>query len=93
MVPGTVYELSISLSSTAYVFNVKHRIRLAISSSNFPRFDANPNSGLPLTESGTGPRFIALNAVHLGDDQQPGLASRLVLPIVQPSQLPKVDIT
>ncbi|MFX1480290.1 MAG: CocE/NonD family hydrolase C-terminal non-catalytic domain-containing protein [Promethearchaeota archaeon] len=43
-----VYELMVDLWSTAYVFAPGHRIRIAISSSNFPRFAANPNTGAPL---------------------------------------------
>jgi putative CocE/NonD family hydrolase len=43
--PGKVYEYEISLSDTSNVFLKGHRIRLEISSSNFPRFDRNPNTG------------------------------------------------
>lgn len=43
--PGKIYKFEIDLWSTAYVFNKGHRIRLAISSSNYPRFDVNPNTG------------------------------------------------
>lgn len=38
-------EISISLGPTAQVFRAGHRIRLRISSSNYPRFDPNPNTG------------------------------------------------
>ena len=43
--PGTVYENTIEVGVTANVFRQGHRIRLEISSSNFPRFDRNPNTG------------------------------------------------
>jgi putative CocE/NonD family hydrolase len=43
--PGRVYEYTIDLWATANVFNAGHRIRLEVSSSNFPRFDRNPNTG------------------------------------------------
>jgi predicted acyl esterase len=43
-----VYELMVDLWSSAYVFTPGHKIRIAISSSNFPRFAANPNTGAPL---------------------------------------------
>ena len=43
--PGTVYEYTIEVGVTANVFRQGHRIRLEISSSNFPRFDRNPNTG------------------------------------------------
>ena len=37
MIPGKIYEIEISLWSTCYVFNKGHSLRVAISSSNFPR--------------------------------------------------------
>ena len=43
--PGTVYEFTIDLFPTSNVFLKGHRIRVDISSSNFPRFDRNPNTG------------------------------------------------
>ncbi len=43
--PGAIYEYSIEVGVTANVFRRDHRIRLEISSSNFPRFDRNPNTG------------------------------------------------
>ena len=45
MTPGTIYNLEIDLWATSIIFNQGHRIRLAISSSNYPRFDVNPNTG------------------------------------------------
>ena len=48
--PGRVYEYTIDLWATANVFKAGHRIRLEVSSSNFPRFDRNPNTGHPLGE-------------------------------------------
>lgn len=48
MKPGVIYEFTIEPFSTANVFKKGHRIRLDISSSNFPRFDVNPNTGEPL---------------------------------------------
>ena len=43
--PGKVYEYNIDMWSTANLFKAGHRIRLEVSSSNFPRFDRNPNTG------------------------------------------------
>ena len=43
-----VYELRIVLYPTANRFAAGHRLRVDISSSNYPRFDANPNTGEPL---------------------------------------------
>jgi len=49
--PGRVYPFTIAPFPTANVFKKGHRIRVDISSSNFPRFDANPNTGEPLGRS------------------------------------------
>jgi putative CocE/NonD family hydrolase len=48
MQPGTVYEFTIEPFPTANVFKKGNRIRIDISSSNFPKFDVNPNTGEPL---------------------------------------------
>ena len=45
MEPGTPYEFTFHLYPTSNVFRKGHRIRLDISSSNWPRFDVNPNTG------------------------------------------------
>ncbi len=50
MKPGEVYEVTINLYPTANRFVKGHRIRLDLSSSNFPRFDLNPNTGEPLQQ-------------------------------------------
>ncbi len=76
MEPGTIYEAVIHLYPTANVFARGHRIRLDISSSNFPRFDVNPNSGEPLQEHRR--LQIADNTVF-HDAKHP---SHIVLPII-----------
>ena len=43
--PGRAYRYTIDLWATSNVFQAGHRIRLEVSSSNFPRFDRNPNTG------------------------------------------------
>ena len=48
--PGQVYEYTIDLWATSHVVRAGHRIRVDISSSNFPRFDRNPNTGAPIGE-------------------------------------------
>ena len=48
MEPGRPYEIVFQLYPTSTIFREGHRIRLDISSSNWPRFDANPNTGGPL---------------------------------------------
>ena len=48
MEPGEIYDIEVVPFPTANMFKKGHRIRLDISSSNFPRFDVNPNTGEPL---------------------------------------------
>ena len=45
IVPGEVYCYSIDLVATSNVFKKGHQVRVEVSSSNFPRFDRNPNTG------------------------------------------------
>ncbi len=77
--PDQVYELQVDLWSTSLVFNRGHRIRIAVSSSNFPRFDANPNTGKPVGDAE--PR-VANNTIHLSADHP----SHIVLPVYVESQ-------
>lgn len=76
MMPGQVYAVTIELFPVANLFVAGHRLRLDISSSNFPHFDVNPNSGEP-EGSMEHPR-IAENRVFV-DRERP---SYIVLPIV-----------
>jgi len=70
-----VYELLVDLWSTAYVFAPGHKIRIAISSSNFPRFAANPNTGAPLAYNYLNYN-IANNTILTGPDYP----SSIILP-------------
>jgi uncharacterized protein len=45
LTPGVPVELTVELWSTAIVFNAGHRVRIAVSGSNWPRFELNPNDG------------------------------------------------
>jgi hypothetical protein len=74
--PGRPYEFTIEMYPTSLVFRRGHRIRLDISSSNFPRFDVNPNTGEPLNDNRR--KRIALNTIYL-DAAHP---SRIVLPVI-----------
>ncbi len=62
MEPGAVYELRLPPLSTSNVFLPGHRIRLEVSSSNFPRFARNLNTGGPNYDESAG--VVATNAVH-----------------------------
>jgi len=77
MEPGTVYPMTIRLYPTSNVFKKGHRLRVEVSSSNFPRFDVNPNTGEAL---GAHRRQVkAENTVW----HAAGRASAIVLPIVE----------
>jgi putative CocE/NonD family hydrolase len=78
MKPGDVYQISIDMYPTAMMFRKGHRIRPDIASSNFPRFDINPNTGEPLNDNRRS--AIAVNTIF-HDDRHP---SQIVLPIVPP---------
>lgn len=76
MTPGDVYEFVITPFPTGNVFKRGHRIRIDISSSNYPRFDVNPNTGEPLGLD----RLVevAVNTVH----HDARRASHVILPVV-----------
>jgi putative CocE/NonD family hydrolase len=48
LTPGEVYAITIEPQATSNLFRAGHRIRIDVSSSNFPHFDVNPNTGGPL---------------------------------------------
>jgi putative CocE/NonD family hydrolase len=74
--PGKVYQYSITVWPTSNLFRAGHRIRLEVSSSDFPQFDPNPNTGSWLGESTT--TQVAHQTV-LHDAEHP---SALVLPVI-----------
>lgn len=74
--PGRAYEYVIDLWSTANRFLAGHRIRVDVTSSSFPRWDRNPNTGRPL---GTDAELRPARQSILHDSEHP---SRIVLPIV-----------
>jgi putative CocE/NonD family hydrolase len=76
MDPGKIYEFTIDMWSTSNLFKAGHRIRLEVSSSNFPRFDRNPNTGHDLfADAETQP---ALQTIR----HDRNYASHLTLPII-----------
>ena len=78
MKPGEVYLFTIEMYPTSLVFAKGHRIRVDISSSNFPRFDVNPNTGEPLNDNRR--CAVAVNTIY-HDSQRP---SQIVLPVIPP---------
>ncbi|UCE05554.1 MAG: CocE/NonD family hydrolase [bacterium] len=74
--PGKIYEFVIKPFPTSNVFKKGHRIRVDISSSNFPRFDVNPNTGEPI---GLSRRVVVTNNSIYVDKEHP---SHVILPII-----------
>ena len=76
MVPGEVYQVTVRMYPTSNVFKKGHRVRVDVSSSNFPRFDVNPNTGEPLNRNRR--VLTAVNTIH----HAAGRPSRIVLPVI-----------
>lgn len=74
--PGEIYEYTIDLWATSNMFKAGHRIRLDIASSNFPRFDRNPQTG---EASGEASRLEPALQRVFHDDLRP---SHVVLPVI-----------
>ncbi len=76
IVPGKIYEFHINLWATSNVFLENHRIRVEISSSNFPRFDRNLNTGL----------YFATDTTMIKAEQviyhNTGYPSHVLLPVI-----------
>ncbi|MEC8992600.1 MAG: CocE/NonD family hydrolase [Candidatus Latescibacterota bacterium] len=77
LAPGKIYRFEIDLWATSNAFLPGHRIRVAITSSCFPRFDRNLNTGGPIHREPMGQ--VAINTV-LHDEFRP---SHIVLPLIE----------
>ncbi|WP_327730944.1 CocE/NonD family hydrolase [Streptomyces sp. NBC_00487] len=77
--PGEAAEHVVDLRSTSIVFRAGHRIRLQVTSSNFPRWDRNLNTGEP-EDSATTARVARQQIFH-----DPDRPSRIILPVVPPA--------
>jgi uncharacterized protein len=75
---GRVYAYTINLVATSFVFLPGHRIRVDVTSSSFPRFDRNPNTGHPLGVDGPHDR-VATRQTIFHDQERP---SHILLPII-----------
>ena len=76
LVPEEINEFTIDLWTTSYLFKAGHMIRVDISSSNFPRFDRNPNTGHTFGKDAK--LLKAENTIYFGPENP----SRIILPIV-----------
>jgi putative CocE/NonD family hydrolase len=74
--PGEIYKFNIDLWATSNLFRRGHRLRLEVSSSNFPRFDRNTNTG---DDSAHSRKFAVAQNTIVHDAEHP---SALILPIV-----------
>jgi putative CocE/NonD family hydrolase len=74
--PGKIYEYDIDMWSTSHVFKPGHRVRLEITSSNFPRYDRNPNTGHDFGID-TELRIAQQSIFHSASS-----ASHLILPVI-----------
>lgn len=75
--PGTIYQFRIDAGVTGTVFLKGHRIRLEVSSSNFPRFDRNPNTGGAVASATE--LHTAIQTIHHDKAHE----SYLLLPVMQ----------
>jgi putative CocE/NonD family hydrolase len=82
LTPGEVHEFRVDLSSTAQVFEAGHRLRVQVTSSDFPRYDRNLNTGGPF--AGESHSDVATNTVF-HDAARP---SHVVLPILPKNAIP-----
>lgn len=75
-IPGEIYHITLDLLATSNVFLAGHKLRLEVSSSNFPRFDRNMNTG---EEQARATRMVKATNVVYHDKARP---SALVVPVV-----------
>ncbi len=76
MNPGEIYEIELRLQATSNFFAPGHRIRVDVSSSNFPHYDVNPNTGEHL---GLNEGVVTATQAIYHDSVRP---SHVVLPVV-----------
>jgi len=74
--PGVPVPVTIALPPTSNLFDVGHRIRVDVSSSNWPRLDVNPNTGEPMGRHTH--QAVAQQSVYVDADHP----SRIVLPVI-----------
>ncbi len=83
MNPNQVYKISVDLWATSNAFKKGHIMRLEVSSSNFPRFDRNLNTG---ADQATSREFVSAVNTILHDDEHP---SALIVPAMPVAAAPR----
>ena len=81
LTPNQVYTFEVELWDTSVTFDKGHRTRVAIGSSNSPRFDVNPQTGEPVHQHTH--TEVASNRIMT----HANAPSRLILPVVDPAQV------
>jgi putative CocE/NonD family hydrolase len=76
--PGRVYRIEVDLVATSNVFLAGHCVRVDVSSSNFPRFDRNPNHGGVIADATEADFRVAGQRVF----HEPGRPSYVTLPVI-----------
>jgi predicted acyl esterase len=77
MDPGQIYEIEVNLIATSYIWNTGHKLQVAISSSNYPRFLNNPNTADGIYRNET--YNIANNTIFIDSDKP----SCIILPMIE----------
>jgi putative CocE/NonD family hydrolase len=75
--PGEVYKVTVDAGVTGNVFRKGHRIRVEVASSNFPRFDRNPNTGGPIAQE---TRLVKASQTVYHDRTRPSQLVLMVMP-------------
>ena len=78
LTPGQVYRMEIDLVGTSVAFRTGHRIRVHVTSSHFPQFDRNPNTGAVF---GTTDEVRVAQQTVYHDAEHP---SHILLPVIPP---------
>lgn len=77
LTPGQIEEVTVDCWSTSQIFNTGHRVRVTVTSSNFPRFDVNPGTARPWSDNGE--KVKQTNRIYC-DSSHP---SRILVPVVE----------
>lgn len=86
MTPNEVYKVEVNLWNTSYIVADGHALRIAITSSNYPRFSLNYNNGVLLRNPNPGEMIVANNVFY----HSAKYPSYFELPVVSFKQLPKI---
>jgi predicted acyl esterase len=78
LTPGKAVEVTVECWPTSLVVNAGHRMRVTVTSSNYPRFDVNPGTGKPFSDGGR--TVKQTNRIHCTRARP----SRIVLPVIKP---------